>query len=115
MYSRKRIASKKPCKLQTKNVDRVTDFRNVLEALRFQIVYWGPIKKAFVVHPTEASDKGLTHRKYEDLKMYVQGVYCVAMGEIGLDHVRVRPDKGRDHQAEVFPVFVDWRKRSVSL
>ena len=24
------------------------------------------------------------------------------MGEIGLDHVRVRQDKGRDQQAEVF-------------
>ena len=34
--------------------------------------------------------------------MYVQGVNCVAVGEIGLDHVRVRQDKGRDQQAEVF-------------
>ena len=54
------------------------------------------------MHPTEASDTGLTHRKYEDLKRYVQGVNCVAVGEIGLDHVRVRQDKGRDQQAEVF-------------
>ena len=54
------------------------------------------------MHPTEASDTGLTHRKYEDLKKYVQGVNCVAVGEIGLDHVRVRQDKGRDQQAEVF-------------
>ena len=67
------------------------------------------------MHPTEASDTGLRHRKYEDLKRYVQGVNCVAVGEIGLDHVRVRQDKGRDQQAEVFPGFVDWRKRSVSL
>ena len=42
------------------------------------------------------------HRKYEDLKRYVQGVKCVAVGDIGLDHVRVRQDKGRDQQAEVF-------------
>ena len=49
--------------------------------------------------PTEASDTGLTHRKYEDVKRYVQGVNCVAVGEIGLDHVRVRQDKGRDQQA----------------
>ena len=62
----------------------------------------GPLKQAFGVHPTEASDTGLTHRKYEDLKMYVQGVNCVAVREIGLDHVRVRQDKGRDQQAEVF-------------
>ena len=62
----------------------------------------GPLKQAFGVHPTEASDTGLTHRKYEDLKRYVQGVNCVAVGEIGLDHVRVRQDKGRDQQAEVF-------------
>ena len=62
----------------------------------------GPLKQAFGVHPTEAADTGLTHRKYEDLKRYVQGVNCVAVGEIGLDHVRVRQDKGRDQQAEVF-------------
>ena len=62
----------------------------------------GPLKQAFKVHPTEASDTGLTHRKYEDLKRYVQGVNCVAVGEIGLDHVRMRQDKGRDQQAEVF-------------
>ena len=67
------------------------------------------------MHPTEPSDTGLTHRKYEDVKRYVQGVNCVAVGEIGLDHVRVRQDKGRDQQTEVFPGFVDWRKRSVSL
>ena len=67
------------------------------------------------MHPIEASDTGLTHRKYEDLKRYVQGVNCVAVGEIGLDHVRERQDNGRDHQAEVFPGFVDWRKRLVSL
>ena len=30
------------------------------------------------------------------------GVNCVAVGEIGLDHVWVRQDKGRDQQAEVF-------------
>ena len=54
------------------------------------------------MHPTEASDTGLTHRKYENLKRYVQGVNCVAVGEIGLDHVRVRHDKGREQQAEVF-------------
>ena len=28
----------------------------------------GPLKQAFGVHPTVASDTGLTHRKYEDLK-----------------------------------------------
>ena len=67
------------------------------------------------MHPTEASDTGLTHRKYENLKRYVQGVNCVAVGEIGLDHVRVRQVKGHDQQAEVFPGFIDWRKRSVSL
>ena len=54
------------------------------------------------VHPTEASDTGLTHRKYKDLKRYVQGVNCVAMGEIDLDHVRVRQDKCCNQQAEVF-------------
>ena len=54
------------------------------------------------MHPTEASDTGLTHRKYEDLKMYVHGVNCVAVGDIGLDHVWMRQDKGRDQQAEVF-------------
>ena len=30
------------------------------------------------------------------------GVNCVAAGEICLDHVRARQDKGRDQQAEVF-------------
>ena len=54
------------------------------------------------MHPTEASDTGLMHRKYENLKMYVQGVNCVAVREIGLDHVRVRQVKGRDQQTEVF-------------
>ena len=34
--------------------------------------------------PTKASDTGLTHRKNEDLKRYVQGFNCVAVGEIGL-------------------------------
>ena len=67
------------------------------------------------MHPTEASDTELTHWKYEDLNRYVQGVNCIAVGEIGLDYVRVRQDKVRDQQAEVFPGFVDWRKRSVSL
>ena len=28
----------------------------------------GPLKQAFGVHSTKASDTGLTHRKYEDLK-----------------------------------------------
>ena len=50
----------------------------------------GPLKQAFGVHPTEASDTGLTHRKYEDLKRYVQGVNCVAVGEIGLDQATQR-------------------------
>ena len=54
------------------------------------------------MHPTDAAYTELTHRKYDDLKMYGQGVNCVALGEIGLDHVRVRQDKGRDQQAEVF-------------
>ena len=53
------------------------------------------------MHTTEASGTGLTHRKYEDLKRHVHGVNCVAVGEIGLGHVRVRQDKGRDQQAEV--------------
>ena len=61
----------------------------------------GPLKQAFGVHPTEASNMGLTHRKYEDLKRYVQG-NCVAVEDIGLDHGRARQDKGRDQQAEVF-------------
>ena len=34
--------------------------------------------------------------------MYVQGVNYVAVRELGLDHVRVRQDKGRDQQVEVF-------------
>ena len=62
----------------------------------------GPLKQAFGVHPTEASKTGHTHRKYEHLKMYVQGVNCVAVGEIGLDHVRKRKNKGHGQQAEVF-------------
>ena len=45
---------------------------------------------------------GLTHRKYDYLKRYVHRVNCVAVGEIGLDHVRARQDKDRDQQAEVF-------------
>ena len=28
----------------------------------------GLLEQAFGVHPTEASDTGVTHRKYEDLK-----------------------------------------------
>ena len=32
----------------------------------------------------------------------MQGVNCVAVGEIDLDHVRVMQDKGRDQQAEMF-------------
>ena len=32
----------------------------------------------------------------------MQGFNCVAVGEVGLDHVRARQDKGRDQQAEVF-------------
>ena len=62
----------------------------------------GLLKQAFGVHPTKASDTGLTHWKYEDLKSYVQGVNCVTVGKIGSDHVRVRQDKDRDQQAEVF-------------
>ena len=53
------------------------------------------------MHPTDA-DTGLTQRKYEDLKRYVQGVNYVAVGEIGLDHIRVKQDKGRDQQAGMF-------------
>ena len=60
----------------------------------------GPLKQAYGVHATEASEIGLTNRRYEDLKRYVQGVNCVAVGEIGLDHVRAKQDKGRDQQAE---------------
>ena len=33
----------------------------------------------------------------------MQGVNCVAVGEIDLDHVRVRQDNGRDQQAKVLP------------
>ena len=61
----------------------------------------GPLKQAVGVHPTNALETGLIHRKYEDLKRYVQGVNCVAVGETGLDHVRVRQDKGCDQQSEV--------------
>ena len=32
----------------------------------------------------------------------MQGVNCVAVGEIYLDHVGVMHDKGRDQQAEMF-------------
>ena len=38
-------------------------------------------------------------------KRYVQGINWVAVGEIGLDHVRARQDKDREQQAEVFPRF----------
>ena len=62
----------------------------------------GPFKQAFREHPTEASEIRLTHRKYEYLKRFVHGVNCVAVGEIGLDHVRARQNKGRDQQEEVF-------------
>ena len=62
----------------------------------------GPLKQAFEVHPTEASETGLKHRKNENVKRYMQGINCVAVGETGLDHVRVRQDKGREQQAEVF-------------
>ena len=54
------------------------------------------------MHATEASETTLTQRKYEDLKRYVHGVNCVAMGEIGLDHVRAIDDNGRDQQTGVF-------------
>ena len=64
--------------------------------------YRGPRKQAFGVHPIEASEAGLTHRKYKDLKGYVQGVNCVAVGEIGLDHVLSRQYKCRDQEVEVF-------------
>ena len=36
------------------------------------------------------SETGLTNRSYEYMKMYVQGVNCVAVGEIGLDYIWVR-------------------------
>ena len=32
----------------------------------------------------------------------MQGVNCVAIGELGLDHVRAMQDNGRDQEAEVF-------------
>ena len=48
----------------------------------------GPPKQAFGVHSTKASETGFRHKKYEDLKMYMQGV-------IGLNHVLARQDKGR--------------------
>ena len=54
------------------------------------------------MRPTEALETGLHHRKYEDLKRCVHRVNCVAVGEIGLDHVRTRQDKGRDQQAKAF-------------
>ena len=38
----------------------------------------------------------------------MQGVNYVAVGEIGLDHVRARQDR-------CLPGFGDWRERSVSL
>ena len=47
----------------------------------------GPLKQAFGVHPTDASETGLPHRKYEYLKRYVQGVNCVAVGY----RIRSRP------------------------
>ena len=53
---------------------------------------------------------GLTYRKYEDLKRYVQGINCVAVGEIGLDHVKDK-DKGRDQQAEVFALGLSTAER----
>ena len=62
----------------------------------------GLLKLAFGVHPTEASETGHTHMKYENLTRYVQGVHCVSVVEIGLVHVRARQAKGRDQQAEVF-------------
>ena len=62
----------------------------------------GPLKQVFELYTTEAYKTGLTHRKYEDLKMCVHGVNCVAVGEKDLDHVRARQDKGRDQQTEVF-------------
>ena len=49
------------------------------------------------MHSTEASETGLSHRKCEDLKGYVQGVNCVAVGDL----IGSRPgwhDKGRDQQ-----------------
>ena len=54
------------------------------------------------MHPTETTETGLTHRKYEYLKRYVHEVDCVAVGEICVDHVRAMQNKGRDQQAEVF-------------
>ena len=58
----------------------------------------GPLKQFLGVHPTEASETGLTHRKYDDLEGYVQGVNCVVVGEIGLYHVRTMQDKCLDQQ-----------------
>ena len=54
------------------------------------------------MHPTEALETGLPHRKYEYLKMYVQGVNCVTVGEMSLDHFRARQNKCCDQQAYVF-------------
>ena len=33
----------------------------------------GPSKQVFWVHPTEASETGIPHRKYEDLKKVCAG------------------------------------------
>ena len=59
----------------------------------------GPSKQVFGVHPTEASEMELPQMNYEDFKGYVQGVNCVAVEVIGLDHIRAMQDKCRDLQA----------------
>ena len=82
--------------------------REPSEAMPYETKWWldskkrdwwptsrGPLKQVVGVHPTEAPETELPHRKCEDLKRCVHGVNCVAVGDIGLDHVRPRQDKGR--------------------
>ena len=69
---------------------------------------WWPTSRGYLnrllgcTTPRHQIDTELTHRKYEDLKRYVQGVNDVVVGEMGLDHVRVRQSKCRDQQSDVF-------------
>ena len=61
----------------------------------------GPLKMAFGLHPSEAAE-GISSLKWKKLREYVRGGDCVAVGEIGLDHVRVRSSQGRRLQAAAF-------------
>ena len=55
------------------------------------------LKQFFGVSHRGIRNGTLSRRTYEDLKMYVQRVNYVAVGEIGLNNVRARQDKGRNH------------------